>query len=45
MDTWEVRTDRYQRSVNFCELCTDLWEVRTGTWEVRTGIQEGRYDE
>ena len=36
-DTWEVRTDRYQRSVDFCELHTDLWEVRTS-------IQEGRYD-
>ena len=36
-DTREVRTDRYQRGVDFFELHTDLWEVRTG-------IQEGRYD-
>ena len=44
---------RYQRSAEFWELDTDIWEVRTGNdiwevrtdlWEVRTDVQEERSD-
>ena len=50
-DKSEVCTDRYQRSVDFWELRTDLWkvhadndiwEVHTGRSEVRTDVQNGR---
>ena len=37
IDLSEVRADRYQRSVDFRELHTDVWEVATD-------IQEGRSD-
>ena len=43
-DTWEVSTDRYLWSIDFCELHTDLWEVCTCLWEVRNTIHEGRCD-
>ena len=49
IELWKVRTDRYQRSVGFCKLQTDLWEipidsdiweVRTGLWDIHSDIQD-----
>ena len=45
-DKSEVCTDRYQRSVDFWELCPDLWKVHADNdiWEVHTGLSEVRTD-
>ena len=45
-DKSEVCTDKYQRSVDFWELRTELWKVHADNviWEVHTGLSEVRTD-